>query len=302
MRRTSLIAPPRPRIVGRRGPGAASADGDGASVRARGAAAHAAGGDRSRGARRRGGGRRWRCGLVASAARPRREPRPPGRRELRQRLQRRRPWHRRRPGRTAASRRIRARRTGCRQARRVHRLRRRRRRRPRPRCGDHVVAARRRGSQHPGGLVLHRRATSIRVRRVSASSSCSSSSGWSRRSARRTSLIERLTSLSTVMGAGAGCLACALLVINNLRDRPSDAAVGKRTLAVRIGDALDPDALRRVARRGIRLRRDRRALAPVGAPGVRRGTAGGSRGAPRTRRSEPGGSSSPSWGPRVACN
>jgi 1,4-dihydroxy-2-naphthoate octaprenyltransferase len=50
-------------------------------------------------------------------------------------------------------------------------------------------------------------------------------------------LIERLTSLSTVMGAGAGCLACALLVINNLRDRPSDAAVGKRTLAVRIGDA-----------------------------------------------------------------
>ena len=50
-------------------------------------------------------------------------------------------------------------------------------------------------------------------------------------------LIERLTSLSTVMGAGAGCLACALLAINNLRDRPSDEAVGKRTLAVRIGDA-----------------------------------------------------------------
>jgi len=50
-------------------------------------------------------------------------------------------------------------------------------------------------------------------------------------------LIERLTWLSTVMGAAAGCLACALLVINNLRDRPSDAAAGKRTLAVRIGDA-----------------------------------------------------------------
>jgi 1,4-dihydroxy-2-naphthoate octaprenyltransferase len=31
-------------------------------------------------------------------------------------------------------------------------------------------------------------------------------------------------------------LACALLVVNNLRDLHADAAAGKRTLAVRIGD------------------------------------------------------------------
>jgi 1,4-dihydroxy-2-naphthoate octaprenyltransferase len=34
----------------------------------------------------------------------------------------------------------------------------------------------------------------------------------------------------------AGCLACALLVVNNLRDIPTDREVGKRTLAVRLGD------------------------------------------------------------------
>ncbi len=49
--------------------------------------------------------------------------------------------------------------------------------------------------------------------------------------------VERITGLSVVMGCAAGCLSCALLVVNNLRDIPSDAAAGKRTLAVRIGDA-----------------------------------------------------------------
>jgi 1,4-dihydroxy-2-naphthoate octaprenyltransferase len=39
-----------------------------------------------------------------------------------------------------------------------------------------------------------------------------------------------------VAAAPIGLLACALLVVNNLRDIPSDAAAGKRTLAVLLGD------------------------------------------------------------------
>jgi 1,4-dihydroxy-2-naphthoate polyprenyltransferase len=50
-------------------------------------------------------------------------------------------------------------------------------------------------------------------------------------------IIERLTGLALAAGAVTGCLACALLVINNLRDIPTDRAAGKRTLAVRIGNA-----------------------------------------------------------------
>lgn len=37
------------------------------------------------------------------------------------------------------------------------------------------------------------------------------------------------------LGAGAGALSTAILVVNNLRDRETDARVGKRTLAVRLG-------------------------------------------------------------------
>jgi 1,4-dihydroxy-2-naphthoate octaprenyltransferase len=48
--------------------------------------------------------------------------------------------------------------------------------------------------------------------------------------------VERVTWLAVVMGCAAGCLACALLVVNNLRDIPSDTVAGKRTLAVRLGD------------------------------------------------------------------
>ncbi|WP_341924035.1 1,4-dihydroxy-2-naphthoate polyprenyltransferase, partial [Nocardioides psychrotolerans] len=37
-------------------------------------------------------------------------------------------------------------------------------------------------------------------------------------------------------GIGVGALACAILVVNNLRDIPTDTVAGKRTLAVRLGD------------------------------------------------------------------
>ena len=41
---------------------------------------------------------------------------------------------------------------------------------------------------------------------------------------------------SLIASLGIGALACAILVANNLRDIPTDAAVGKRTLATRLGD------------------------------------------------------------------
>jgi 1,4-dihydroxy-2-naphthoate polyprenyltransferase len=49
-------------------------------------------------------------------------------------------------------------------------------------------------------------------------------------------VIERLPLRSWIAGSVAGALACTLLVVNNLRDIPTDTASGKRTLAVRIGD------------------------------------------------------------------
>lgn len=45
-----------------------------------------------------------------------------------------------------------------------------------------------------------------------------------------------VTWLPVVAGVALGCLATALLVVNNLRDIPGDTAVGKQTLAVRLGD------------------------------------------------------------------
>lgn len=50
-------------------------------------------------------------------------------------------------------------------------------------------------------------------------------------------VLERIPTLSWMLGSAVGALACALLVINNLRDIPTDTDVGKRTLAVRIGEA-----------------------------------------------------------------
>jgi 1,4-dihydroxy-2-naphthoate octaprenyltransferase len=47
--------------------------------------------------------------------------------------------------------------------------------------------------------------------------------------------IGRITGLAVGAGVAMGLLAVALLVVNNLRDIPGDAASGKRTLAVRLG-------------------------------------------------------------------
>lgn len=49
-------------------------------------------------------------------------------------------------------------------------------------------------------------------------------------------VLDRWTGWPLVAAVPVGCWACALLVVNNLRDRPTDAEVGKMTLAVRLGD------------------------------------------------------------------
>jgi 1,4-dihydroxy-2-naphthoate octaprenyltransferase len=46
-----------------------------------------------------------------------------------------------------------------------------------------------------------------------------------------------LSSTAVLGGAVLGCLATAVLAVNNLRDRDGDRKAGKRTLAVRYGDA-----------------------------------------------------------------
>jgi len=48
----------------------------------------------------------------------------------------------------------------------------------------------------------------------------------------------RISLTAVVAAIGIGLLACALLMANNLRDVATDAAVGKRTLAVHLGDPL----------------------------------------------------------------
>ncbi|MEI6648607.1 MAG: 1,4-dihydroxy-2-naphthoate polyprenyltransferase [Actinomycetes bacterium] len=48
---------------------------------------------------------------------------------------------------------------------------------------------------------------------------------------------QKISWQSFLLAIPVGALACALLAINNLRDLPKDALVGKRTVAVRIGDA-----------------------------------------------------------------
>jgi 1,4-dihydroxy-2-naphthoate octaprenyltransferase len=47
---------------------------------------------------------------------------------------------------------------------------------------------------------------------------------------------ERMSATGWLASIAVGAFACALLVINNLRDIPGDSVVGKNTLAVRLGD------------------------------------------------------------------
>ncbi|MFL6109585.1 MAG: 1,4-dihydroxy-2-naphthoate polyprenyltransferase [Marmoricola sp.] len=48
---------------------------------------------------------------------------------------------------------------------------------------------------------------------------------------------ERFTWAGLAAAIGIGSLACGILVTNNLRDIPTDTVAGKRTLAVKLGDA-----------------------------------------------------------------
>lgn len=48
--------------------------------------------------------------------------------------------------------------------------------------------------------------------------------------------VEAWSSAALAAGVGIGALACAILVVNNLRDIPTDREAGKMTLAVRLGD------------------------------------------------------------------
>jgi 1,4-dihydroxy-2-naphthoate octaprenyltransferase len=47
---------------------------------------------------------------------------------------------------------------------------------------------------------------------------------------------ESITVLSFIVAIPMGALSCAILEVNNIRDRAQDELVGKRTLAVRLGD------------------------------------------------------------------
>jgi 1,4-dihydroxy-2-naphthoate octaprenyltransferase len=48
-------------------------------------------------------------------------------------------------------------------------------------------------------------------------------------------LAERISLAAVLLAIGTGLLACAILVVNNLRDVDTDGRTGKRTLAVMLG-------------------------------------------------------------------
>jgi 1,4-dihydroxy-2-naphthoate octaprenyltransferase len=80
--------------------------------------------------------------------------------------------------------------------------------------------------------------------------------------------VHRLDTGSWAGAVGVGLLACALLVVNNLRDLRGDREVGKLTLAAH------PPALRGPGDRPVPRRRGGRDRPPVGPAGAPRGAAG----------------------------
>ena len=80
-------------------------------------------------------------------------------------------------------------------------------------------------------------------------------------------------------GAVLGLLAVAILVANNLRDIPTDETAGKRTLAVRLGDARTRTLY--AGLRGRRVRDDRRsACSPSSSTSGPASRSGGCSGSP----------------------
>ena len=119
----------------------------------------------------------------------------------------------------------------------VRRVRRRRRGRPgagRGRRPGGCCSVGRGVAAPPAGSTPAARA--LRLRRASASCSSSCSSAWWPRSGRPTCSSSRSPWLALWRAVPVGLLATALLVVNNLRDIPTDTVAGKRTLAVRLGD------------------------------------------------------------------
>ena len=100
--------------------------------------------------------------------------------------------------------------------------------------------------------------------------------------------VERVTALAVVMGCAVGCLACALLVVNNLRDIPSDAVGGKAHAGRAHRGSAHEMVVRRARRRRVRARARRRAVAAVGAAGAGVGGAGSRPGRRRSGRAPAG--------------
>ena len=158
-----------------------------------------------------------------------RRARHPDRHELRQRLQRRRARHRRRDaGRAGAPGRL-----GLATPAAVRSARARRRSAWPPSPGspwrvavEPVAAAGRRSPSFAAGW-FYTGGPSPTATPASASCSCSCSSGWSPRSARRTCRSSGSRAVASVAAVPVGLLATALLVVNNLRDIPTDTVGGQ---------------------------------------------------------------------------